>query len=48
MPGQYMCSITAEIMTDPVNTVCTRLPALEIALYGSLPSPHTLPTPCDL
>ena len=22
VPDQFMCSITAEIMTDPVNTVC--------------------------
>jgi len=23
VPDQYICSITAEIMTDPVYTVCT-------------------------
>ena len=26
VPDQFMCSITAEIMTDPVNTVCRTLP----------------------
>ena len=26
VPDQLMCSITAEIMTDPVSTVCRTLP----------------------
>ena len=38
VPDQYICSITAEIMTDPVNTVClapcrrcARRPSLSVA-----------------
>ena len=47
VPDQYMCSITAEIMTDPVSTVChsaldSPAASRRPLSYTHMPRPHQL------
>ena len=46
VPSEFMCSITAEIMTDPVNTVCRTALALGNSWACSCTFAHCLHPPC--